>query len=93
MTVGLNGRRTLQEVMEQTWREVEGRARARLKRSVEGLLQAERDRRVSQARQRGEKVYRWGYTVRKCWTTLWGSLEQVRVPRLRGREQIGLVER
>jgi hypothetical protein len=93
MTVGLNGRRTLQELMEQTWREVEGRARARLKRSVEGLLQAERDRRVSQARQRGEKVYRWGYTVRKCWTTLWGSLEQVRVPRLRGREQIGLVER
>jgi transposase-like protein len=63
------------------------------KRSVEGLLQAERDRRVSQAQQRGEKVYRWGYTVRKCWTTLWGSLEQVRVPRLRGREEIGLVAR
>jgi transposase-like protein len=48
---------------------------------------------VSEAKQRGEKVYRWGYTVRKCWTTLWGSLEQVRVPRLRGREEIELVER
>jgi putative transposase len=93
MTVCLNRRLTLREVMEQAWREVEGQARAMLKRSVEGLLQAERDQRVSQAQQRGEKVYRWGYTVRKCWTTLWGSLEQVRVPRLRGREEIGLIER
>ena len=93
MTVSLNRRLALRELMEQAWREVEGQARAMLKRSVEGLLQAERDRRVSEAKQRGEKVYRWGYTVRKCWTTLWGSLEQVRVPRLRGREEIGLIER
>ena len=50
-------------------------AREMLKRSVEGLLQEERDRRVTEAKQRGEKVHRWGYTVRKCWTTLWGSLE------------------
>lgn len=93
MTLSLDGRLTLREVIEQAWQEVEGQARAMLKRAVEGLLLAERDRRVSEARQRGEKVYRWGYTVRKCWTTLWGSLEQVRVPRLRGREEIGLVER
>jgi transposase-like protein len=53
----------------------------------------ERDRRVAKARRRGEKVYRWGYTVRKCWTTLWGNLEQVRVPRLRGWREIGLLER
>jgi putative transposase len=79
--------------MEQAWCEVEGQARAMLKRSVEGLLQAERDRRVAEARQCGEKVYRWGYTVRKCWTTLWGSLQQVRVPRLRGRQEIGLIQR
>jgi len=57
------------------------------------LLLAERDRRVAEATRRGEKVYRWGYTVRKCWTTLWGSLEQVRVPRLRGWKEIGLLER
>lgn len=93
MTVCLNRRLALREVMEQAWREVEAQARAMLKRSVEGLLRAERDRRVNECRERGEKVYRWGYTVRKCWTTLWGSLEQVRVPRLRGREEIGLVER
>jgi transposase-like protein len=79
--------------MAQAWQQVQGQAREMLKRAVEGLLVAERDRRVSEAQQRGEKVYRWGYTVRKCWTTLWGSLEQVRVPRLRGREEIGLVER
>jgi transposase-like protein len=64
-----------------------------LKRSVEGLLEAERDRRVGECQERAVKVYRWGYTVRKCWTTLRGSLEQVRVPRLRGREEIGLIER
>ncbi len=93
MTVSLEGRLALQELMEQAWRQVEGQARGMLKRAVEGLLVAERDRRIAEARQRGEQVYRWGYTVRKCWTTLWGSLEQVRVPRLRGGKEIGLVER
>jgi hypothetical protein len=47
---------------------------------------------VAEAKRRGEKIYRWGYTVRKCWTTLWGSLEQVSVPRLRGCKEIGLLE-
>src|SRR5260221_6454417 len=93
MCISPKGRVALRELMEQAWQQVEGQAREVLKRAVEGLLVAERDRRVSEAKQRGEKVYRWGYTVRKCWTTLWGSLEQVRVPRLRGREEIGLVER
>src|SRR5260221_1974789 len=93
MCISPKGRVALRELMEQAWEQVEGQAREVLKRAVEGLLVAERDRRVSEAKQRGEKVYRWGYTVRKCWTTLWGSLEQVRVPRLRGREEIGLVER
>jgi putative transposase len=93
MCISLKGRVALHQLIEQAWRQVQGEAREMLKRAVEGLLQAERDRRVQQAQERGEKVYRWGYTVRKCWTTLWGSLEQVRVPRLRGREEIGLVER
>lgn len=93
MTLSLTGRVTLQELMEQAWQQVEGQAREMLKRAVQGLLVAERDRRVAEARQRGERVYRWGYTVRKCWTTLWGSLEQVRVPRLRGGKEIGLLQR
>ena len=93
MSLSPTGRLTLREWIEQAWQQVEGQAREMLKRAVEGLLQAERDRRVAEAKQRGEKVYRWGYTVRKCWTTLWGSLEQVRVPRLRGGKEIGLVER
>ena len=37
--------------------------------------------------------YRWGYTIRKCWQTLWGALQQVRVPRLRGRQEVGLLEK
>ena len=64
-----------------------------LRQTIEGLLAAERDRRVAECRQRGEKVYRWGYTVRKCIQTVWGALEQVRIPRLRGREEIGLLEK
>jgi transposase-like protein len=79
--------------MEQAWQQVEEQTLKLLKRTVEGLLGAERDRRVEQAKPRDEKVDRWGYTVRKCWTTLWGRLEQVRVPRLRGGKEIGLLER
>ncbi len=93
MTLSLNRRVALREVMQQAWQQIEGQTRGMLKRAVEGLLEAERDRRVAEARERGEKAYRWGDTVRKCWQTLWGSLEQVRVPRLRGREEIGLVEK
>jgi hypothetical protein len=93
MTISLSGRLTLRELMQQAWQRVEGHARGMLRRSIEGLLQAERDRRVAEATRRGEKVYRWGYTVRKCWTTMWGSLEQVRVPRLRAWKETGLLER
>ncbi|MGB8493543.1 MAG: transposase [Candidatus Acidiferrum sp.] len=93
MTISPSGRVTLRELMEQAWQQVAGQARTMLKAAVEGLLVAERDRRVAEATRRGEKVYRWGYTVRKCWTTLWGSLEQVHVPRLRGCKEIGLLER
>jgi hypothetical protein len=35
--------------MEQAWQQVEGQARDMLKRAVEGLLVAERDRRVRQS--------------------------------------------
>ena len=93
MSLSLSGRVALGELIEQAWQQVEGQAREMLKRAVEGLLGAERDRRVAEAKQRGEKVYRWGYTVRKCWTTLWGTLHQIRVPRLRGAAEIGLLEK
>lgn len=76
MSVSLEGRVALRELLEQAWRQVQSQAREMLKGSVEGLLEAERDRRVREAQQRGEKVYRWGYTVRKCWTTLWGSVRR-----------------
>ena len=89
----LDGRVALSEIIEQGWRQVQDRVLEQLKRTIEGLLGAERDRRVAEYRQHGEKVYRWGYMVRKCWSRLagWGVLEQV--PRLRGREEIGLLEK
>ena len=89
----LTGRLALQDVIEQGWKQLQGGFLNQLRQSIEGLLAAERDRRVAECRQRGEKVYRWGYTVRKCWQTLWGALQQVRVPRLRGHEEIGLLEK
>ena len=82
--LSLPGRLTLRDLFKQAWDEVQQSVLEQLRRTIEGLLTAERDRRVVEARQRGEKVYRWGYTVRKCWSTLWGMLQQVRVPRLRG---------
>src|SRR5580692_7268330 len=88
-----SGRLALQDVIEQGWKQLQGGFLEQLKKTIEGLLAAERDRRVAERRERGEKVYRWGFTVRKCWQTAWGVLEQVRVPRLRGREEIGLLQK
>jgi len=90
----LEGKLTLKQVVEQGFAEIRREFLGQLKRSVEGRLLAERDRRVAELRRQGEKVYRWGYPLRKCWQTLWGALEQVRVPRLRSREEeIGLLEK
>ncbi len=89
----LSGRLALQDVIEQGWKQLQGGVLNQLRQTIEGLLGAERDRPVAKARQRREKVYRWEYMVRKCWQTLWGALEQVRVPRLRGRQEIGLLEK
>ena len=89
----LTGRLALKDVVEQGWKQLQGGFLNQLRQTMEGLLVAERDRRVAEYRQKGEKVYRWGYTVRKCLQTLWGALEQVRVPRLRGHQEIGLLEK
>lgn len=89
----LEGKLTLKQVVEQGFAEIRQGFLEQLKGTIEGLLGAERDRRIAQFRQQGQKVYRWGYTVRKCWQTLWGALQQVRVPRLRGREEVGLLEK
>jgi len=92
MTVSLDRRLTLRALMEQAWQQVEGQARTMLK----GRWKVAASR-AGPARGRGHAPWRegvpLGYTVRKCWTTLWGSLEQVRVPRLRGWKEIGLLER
>lgn len=90
----LEGKLTLRQVVERGFEEIRQSFLEQLKQTVEGLLVAERERRVAELRQQGEKVYRWGYTVRKCWTTLWGTLKGVRVPRLRSwEEEIGLLEK
>lgn len=87
------GTLTLRQVVGQAWEQIQGQVRELLKRTIEGLLEAQRDQQVAEHGRCGEKVYRWGYTMRKGWQTLWGRLEQVRVPRLRGREEIRLLEK
>jgi len=63
--LSLPGRLTLGDLFEPAWNEVQQSVLGQFRRTIEGLFGAERDRRVAEARQRGEKVYRWGYTVRK----------------------------
>ena len=60
---------------------------------IEELLREERDRQVAQFEKQGRKVARWGYSVRKYWRTPWGVLKRVRIPRLRDRREIGLMEK
>lgn len=88
-----DGRVPLKDIVEQAFRQLQGEFLGQWKRTIEGLLAAERDQRWEHLRQQGQKVYRWGYTVRKYCQTLWGTLEQLRVPRLRGAEEIGLLEK
>jgi len=83
----------LREIVQQGFDQIRSQVLGQLKATIEGLLGAERDRRIEQLRQSGQKPYRWGYTVRKCWQTLWGTLQQVRVPRLRGTAEIGLLQK
>jgi len=79
--------------MEQAWQQVEGQARTMLK----GAVKVAASRAGPAAWPRPRAVARGvplGYTVRKCWTTLWGSLEQCAQFRdLRGWKEIGLLER
>lgn len=64
-----------------------------MKPLIEELLREERDRQVAQFERRGRKVVRWGYTVRKYWRTPWGFLKRLRIPRLREKREIGLMEK
>jgi hypothetical protein len=72
---------------------LKGNIMAQLKPLIENLLVKERDRQIEQFGKRGTKVIRWGYTVRRYWQTPWGVLRRVRMPRLRGVREIGLMEK
>jgi hypothetical protein len=54
------GTLALRDVIEQGWKQLQGSFLEQLKKTIEGLLTAERDRRVAECRERGEKIYRWG---------------------------------
>ncbi len=83
----LEGKLALKQVVEQGFEEIRQGFLEELKKAIEALLRAERDRHIAALRQEGKQVYRWGYTVCKFWQRQGGSLEQVHVPRLRGRQE------
>jgi hypothetical protein len=92
MTVCLNRRLTLRELMEQAWHEVEGQARTMVKRSVEGVVAG----RTGPARDRGQAARRESVPVGIHGAEVWDDpvgKSGAGVPRLRGREEIGLVRR
>ena len=53
-------RRSLKEVVQQGWDQVRDQFLEQLRGTMEGLLEAERNRRLAQFRQQGQKVYRSG---------------------------------
>ena len=57
--LSLNERLTLRDLIEQGWKQVQQEVLEQLRRTIEGLLAVERDRRVAEARQGGQNVTKW----------------------------------
>jgi len=74
-------------------RKLDSNLMIQIKPLIEELLREERDRQVAQLEKQGRKPFRWGYSVRKYWRTPWGFLKRVRIPRLRDKGEIGLMEK
>jgi hypothetical protein len=56
--LSLPGRLTPGDLFKQAWNEVQQSVLGQLRRTIEGLLSAERDRRVAEARARGDGARR-----------------------------------
>jgi len=91
MTLSLDGRLALREVIEQAWHEVEGQ-RGECCSELWRTLVGGTGPAVSEASSGRESVP-LGLHSAEMLDHAVGSLEQVRVPRLRGQEEIGLIER
>lgn len=72
------------EVLDQVFADLQSEFLGLFKASLEGHLEALRDRIIGTRRyQRGNTRKRWGYTVRKSIQIPVGELQQVRIPRIR----------
>ena len=73
-------RRSLKEVVQQGWDQVRDQFLEQLRGTMEGLLEAERDRRLAQFRQQRQKVYRSGVDTSPAGQPPGGPASEAREP-------------
>ncbi len=92
--VTLEGNLTLKQVVEQGFEEIRQGFLEQLKKTIEGLLKAERDRRVAALRNRGRRFIAGGTRCASAGRHCGERCRGVRVPRLRSpHAEAGLLEK
>jgi putative transposase len=79
----------LSSLVGQAWQQLQGVVLEEVGKKVEELAEAERESRLGRGRHvRGESpLRRWGYKVRKSLMTAWGTIQGLRLPRIRDVEK------
>jgi len=79
------GQVSLSDIVRGAWEEIEGYVLKILKEAVEVVLLEEQNKVLGRGRYQrgGSRGWRWGYRQRKSFLTPWGSLEGLKVPRIR----------
>jgi len=76
---------SLSDIVTGAWEEIKGYVLKALKEAVEAVLLKEQRKVLGRGRYQrgGSRGWRWGYRQRKSFLTPWGSLEGLKVPRIR----------
>ncbi len=79
----------LSSLVGQAWQQLQGMVLDEVRKKVEELAEAERESRLGRGRhvRGGSPLRRWGYKVRKVLMTAWGTIQGLRLPRIRDVEK------
>jgi hypothetical protein len=79
----------LSSLVGQAWQQLQGMVLEEVGKKVEELAEAERESRLGRGRhvRGGSPLRRWGYKVRKVLMTAWGTIQGLRLPRIRDVEK------
>ena len=79
----------LSSLVGQAWQQLHGMVLDEVRKKVEELAEAERESRLGRGRhvRGGSPLRRWGYKVRKVLLTAWGTIQGLRLPRIRDVEK------